>query len=236
MATRIVTATLVLALAAGGIGAEDGKGKPKAPVKEGTVADAVAAGEWTLASVSVRKGTISLCEGRAAEPGVERAAYGPGGYLPLGASVEGLPVAADAEVSLDKKPAKLADLKREMRVKVRLGKDPVRVTKVEATSPEEKKVPAPTVWRLQAADPKAKRLTVTSESFGVTLKDLAVTEETAIKGHALSPSGGAGYDEIDLASPAFKEGTNVGLVFAFDAKAGTFTLARIDVGVKARGK
>src|SRR5688572_14657879 len=126
METRIVTVVLALALAAAGSGADDGKGKPKAPAKEGTVADAVAAGEWTLASVSARKGTISLCEGPAGEPGTPRVAFGPDGYLPLGASVEGLPVAADAQVSLDKKPAKLADLKREMRVRVHLAKDPVR--------------------------------------------------------------------------------------------------------------
>ena len=232
MSARVVTA-LFLALVAGAAGADEAKGTAKALPREETVADVVAAGEWTLASVSARRGTIALCEGPAGEPGLTRVAFGPDGYQPLGVSVEGLPVAADARVSLDGKPAKLADLKRGMRVKVRLGKEPVRVTKVEARSVKEGTLPpAPSVWHVRAVDPKAKRLTVTGEA--VTLKNLEVTEDTKVTGYALAADSGVRAARLDLAAPELKEGASVGLLFGFDAKTGQFTLGKIDVGMRSR--
>jgi hypothetical protein len=197
--------------------------KPKAPAKEGTVADVVNANKWTLASVNVRKGLISLCEGEAAPPGVAgRVIATPGGLAPAGTLVGGLQ-AADAEVSLEGEPAKLADLTVGMQVSVELAKDSGRVTKINAARKVEiKKTPATSVWEVKTVEPEKKSVTVTNETLGITLKDLEITESTRRTAMYLTPEGGLRLMPLDLEKLA--ERTPVGLEFEFDDKTGKFVV------------
>ena len=52
-------------------------------------------------------------------------------------NVEGLPVSKDAKIVIDGKRASLKDLKRKMRVSLRLAPDDGHITQIEATSPEQ---------------------------------------------------------------------------------------------------
>ncbi len=203
----------------------DGEKKPKGAVKEGTVADVVGAHTWTLMSVNTRKGLVSLCEGgTAGDPGgAARLQVTEHGYEPCGLVVSDLP-ATEAEVSLDGKPAKLADLKPDMAVTVQLAKGSVKVTKITALSKSD--LTRPSIWKVKVADPKQNTVTVTSAALGLTLKNLAVTEGTRAKvAIPIQANAAPKFHPLDLET--LKTGASVGLEFRYDAKTDEFVLGSI---------
>jgi hypothetical protein len=236
MTTRmIVAAAVLLALGAWATAgrpreaAGEDKEQPKPAPKVVALPEVVAKVPWTLRSVSVKKGVISLSDFGGGPDVTTALIANADGFSVAGVTVNGLTLAADAEISLDGKPAKVGDLKEGMSVSVRLAKDAAKVTKVEAKSVEEGKGGGPlAVWTLKSVDPKKGLATFTNEKLGMTVKDLEITKDTHVTLCEREPFGKA----TDLAVENLKEGSVVSLEFQFDKKTGKLCLAAIATGEK----
>ena len=223
-------AVLLVGLGAGAAYPGDEPAKAKAGAKDVSVAEVFGSGEWTLTGVDEKKGLVHLSNGPG---GIEGAPAGPAviptkdGPVVAGFLVSGLPLGEAAKLTLDGKPAKVGDLKQGMIVKVQLAKDSLRVSKLEAASQtkgQASRGPS-SLWTVKATDSKKKTLTVTNASLGLTVKDLAVTEETQAQ-----VMGTMTLRADDLKLGELKEGTSVALGFRVDAKAGTFVLDLLAAG------
>ncbi len=178
LGTGVVT-LLGAALLTGAVSSEESK------AKELTIAKALEATEWTLTGVDQRKRTVSIYDtfvppDLLKAPGVPpRMMTKEKEHFQTGLGVAGLPVAADATVTVDGKAAKLEDLKRGMRVSVRLGEKGDQVTGLEAKSKNDGRKGAP-VWKLVAADAKKGTFSVRSDEKQLTMKDIPLAEEAKV--------------------------------------------------------
>src|SRR5262245_13035588 len=174
LATDLVT-LLGVALLTGAAAGDEGK------AKELTVAKALEAMEWALTDVDARKGTVSIYDAPLM-PEVEAAKAPPrviarreGSLFLTGLGGAGLPLASDATITVDGKPAKVEDLKRGMIVSLKLGEKGDQVTTVEAKSRNDGKK-APPVWKLVAADGKKGIVNLGCDEKKLTVKDVPVAE------------------------------------------------------------
>ncbi len=133
---------------------------------------------WSLTKVDKDKHTISV-EDRGGE---DRSGQSPtlifmsNGVAPLGLSLRGLKVAADATITLNGEKAKLEELKARMRVSLRLSEEGPTVTHIAAISPD----PLSFLYILKEVDAAKSMLTVGVKARQLTLECLTVAADCKI--------------------------------------------------------
>jgi RNA polymerase sigma factor (sigma-70 family) len=170
--------------------------------------------DWLLTGIDPDKRTMNLDDRRDAAPGKAVTLVAtPGTVGPTGFALSGLKVAPDAQVTLNGKDARLADLKPGQRIKVRIATDRLLVTAVEAQAP-----PPVFRYKLKAVDAKRRTLTVENQEKNLVMKDLPIAEQAELMRFVLMAD--KTVHLRDVAQTDLRVGMAVSLELAADEAAG----------------
>jgi len=151
--------------------------------------------EWRLTEVDPLKSTIGLNDHLpGGQPGaMVIIATKSGAGAATGLTLNAVGVAADAQIVFDGKPAKLADLKQGLRVRLTISARGDTVAKINATSPP----PPVFTYLLKGVDAKARTITVSLLEKKLDFDNVPLAPDVEIKRLEINPA--ARFGDITLA-------------------------------------